>query len=376
MGAGTPARSPQNYCPDPVTGNVTTATFLGLATATPDARAPTALGLKATVNVHDACVTIEPEQGLVPLGVTMNSPLLVIAGTSDVEKLFVSVTVWGALAVPTACGPNVSAVGERVKGCRPVPFKSNTCWPTEALSVNTIAPVADPVAPNAGEKTTVKEQRPPAGRLKAARHVALVPFTTKPGVTATELRVTALALTFLTLRVLMTLIVPGTVLKLMFDGENASGDALPPEPVPESPTTCGPYQLSLMARAPKMDAVDVGVNVRATLHLAPAAREEPQVVPDELMAKLPLAVNDKGKVLVVLLVRLTTLAGDVVPTACVPKATVAGLSESGVTPVPVSEIICGESGASSLMVIEPGTDPISVGLNPTVKEQVPLWGIW
>jgi len=49
---------------------------------------------------------------------------------------------------------------------------------------------------------------------------------------------------------------------------------------------------------------------------------------------------------------------------------------SGETPVPVSVMICGESGASSLMLTEPGYEPFSVGLNPTVKEQVPLWGIW
>ena len=131
-----------------------------------------------------------------------------------------------------------------------------------------------------------------------------------------------------------------------------------------------------MASDPKIDAPDVGVNVTVTLHFAPAASELPQVVPVSLTPKLALGLSDRSRAPVVLLVRLTIFAGEVVPTACVPKAIVAGLIASGETPVPVSAMICGESGASSLMLTEPGYEPFSVGLNPTVKEQVPLWGIW
>jgi len=105
----------------------------------------------------------------------------------------------------------------------------------------------------------------------------------------------------------------------MFAGENASGDALPPDPVPESPTVCGPYQFTLMASDPKIDAPDVGVNVTVTLHFAPAASELPQVVPVSLTPKLALGLSDRSRAPVVLLVRLTIFAGEVVPTACVPN---------------------------------------------------------
>jgi len=154
--------------------------------------------------------------------------------------------------------------------------------------------------------------------------------------------VSALPLTFFTVRNLNALCIEATTLKLMFAGENASGDALPPDPVPESPTVCGPYQFSLMASDPKIDAPDVGVNVTATLHFAPAASELPQVVPVSLTPKLALGLSDRSRAPVVLLVRLTIFAGEVVPTACVPKAIVAGLIASGETPVPVSVMICGE----------------------------------
>jgi len=61
----------------------------------------------------------------------------------------------------------------------------------------------------------------------------------KIGVAVNELSVSALPLTFFTVRNLNALCIEATTLKLMFAGENASGDALPPDPVPESPTVCG-----------------------------------------------------------------------------------------------------------------------------------------
>jgi len=82
VAAGTPARPPK-LVPGSRHRQRNHPSISGIGDRNADARAPTALGLKATVNVHDACVSIEPEQGLAPLGVTMNSPLLVIAGTSE-----------------------------------------------------------------------------------------------------------------------------------------------------------------------------------------------------------------------------------------------------------------------------------------------------
>jgi hypothetical protein len=72
--------------------------------------------------------------------------------------------------------------------------------------------------------------------------------------------------------------------KLNVVGVNVKGAVAPPEPVPESPTSCGENPaVSVMVTAPLMLPFAVGVKVTAILHLAFDASEAPQVVPLELV---------------------------------------------------------------------------------------------
>ena len=81
------------------------------------------------------------------------------------------------------------------------------------------------------------------------------------------------------------LVVPTAVARKLRDaGENVRGAVAPPEPVPESATTCGGNpEASVMVSAPLMLPFAVGVNVTAILHFAFEASDAPQVVPAELM---------------------------------------------------------------------------------------------
>ena len=81
------------------------------------------------------------------------------------------------------------------------------------------------------------------------------------------------------------LVVPTAVARKLRDaGENVRGAVAPPEPVPDSATSCGENPAaSVMVSAPLMLPFAVGVNVTAILHFAFEASEAPQVVPAELM---------------------------------------------------------------------------------------------
>ena len=73
-------------------------------------------------------------------------------------------------------------------------------------------------------------------------------------------------------------------------GENASGAVAPPEPVPAKEIICGlNEEASVRLTAPVIMPLMVGENVTARLHFPVGARVPVQVVPDEAMAKSPLA---------------------------------------------------------------------------------------
>src|SRR5271165_1760207 len=72
-----------------------------------------------------------------------------------------------------------------------------------------------------------------------------------------------------------------------------------------------------------------------------------------------------------LLVTVTVLAALLVPTVTVPKARAVGVTDTGICPVPVSDIVCGLLGALSVMVTLPLDSPAAVGVNFTVMVQVP-----
>jgi hypothetical protein len=69
---------------------------------------------------------------------------------------------------------------------------------------------------------------------------------------ASELSVTAPALAFFTDTVFPALVVPtASAVNVSVAGVNVNGGVLPPEPVPEVPTTCGLNELlSVMLTAP------------------------------------------------------------------------------------------------------------------------------
>ena len=74
------------------------------------------------------------------------------------------------------------------------------------------------------------------------------------------------------------------------------------------------------------------------------------------------------------LVRVTVCGALVVPTAWeVAKVTLAGerLAMGAVTPVPVSEIVCGLLAALSVKVTEPTALPAVVGVKVTLMVQIP-----
>lgn len=61
-------------------------------------------------------------------------------------ELFVSVTVFGALVVPTVCAENVRLVGANVTGTAPVPVSPTICGlPAPEVAIAT-APLIDPVS--------------------------------------------------------------------------------------------------------------------------------------------------------------------------------------------------------------------------------------
>jgi len=210
-----------------------------------------------------------------------------ITGLTEVERLLVIVTVCAALVVATVCAAKVRDVGAKVSGNAAVPFTSNICWATVAVSVKTTAPLMLPFAPKAGENVTLNVQLWLALSNRPAMHLVVpLPAAVNSPLDAIELRVIVLALTFFTVTVFAVLVVPtASVLKVRLAGVNVSGAVLPPEPVPENVATCGLNDvLSVMVAAPLIAPAAVGLNVTAILHLAFAASDAPHVVPLELMA--------------------------------------------------------------------------------------------
>ncbi len=275
------------YWPVPVRFIVSTPGFAESVTVMAPGRVPMACGVNVTTTVHLACAPRLPVQGVVPPEVTVNSPLPVIVGVNELARLLVSVTVCDALVVATGWAAKVSDVGVNEIGRAEVPFTSKICCPTEALSVTTTAPLMVPLDPNAGAKVTVIVQLAPAAKFKFAAHgVVPLPVTANSALVPSELKVIALALVFFTVTDFPVLVVPtACAVKVSVVGVNDNGGVLPPEPVPDRPTTCGLNVVeSLIDNAPFTAPAAPGVNVTATLHFPFAARMPVQVVPVEATA--------------------------------------------------------------------------------------------
>jgi hypothetical protein len=88
--------------------------------------------------------------------------------------------------------------------------------------------------------------------------------------------------------------------------------------------------------------------------------------------KLLLAPSTKLNEEELLLISVTVRGELVVPTATVPNATVVGEMEIGATPAPAVLTNDGVLESELLMVISPGIEPVSEGLNVTLIAQLPL----
>jgi hypothetical protein len=132
-------------------------------------------------------------------------------------------------------------------------------------------------------------------------------------------------------------------------GENVMGAT----PVPVKVTICGEFDaVSLTVITPGMLPVVAGVNVTLIVHIAPALRVPPQVLP--VCAKSPDAGEIESDVEAVpVFFTVTTLAVLGVPTACAVNVSAAGVTVTVTVvalPVPVRPTVCGFPNAVSLIV--------------------------
>jgi len=250
-------------------------------------RLPTALGVKVTATVQLACAASEDPHGEFPPGAVENSPLPVTVGVIGEARLFVRVTISGALLVATVCAAKLSDAGAKVRGSAAVPLISMACSLTGAVSFRIMAPLIVPVPPRGGAKVMESLQVAPVARvMPAVQGVVAAPVAAKSVVAETALRVNAAALEFLTVTVFATLVVPAAwVGNVSVAGLKVSGEVAPPLPVPESWISCGEYEVPFVtAIAPLKLPFAEGVNVMARAHLAFAANVALQVVPVEVIA--------------------------------------------------------------------------------------------
>ena len=110
-------------------------------------------GEKVTFNVQvaEAARTRFAVHGFVPVAVAAKSPVVEIAvKVSELVLLFLTVSDFAALVVPTAWVAKVSVVGVNVSGAvpppEPVPERPTSCGENPAVSVIVTAPLMLPLA--------------------------------------------------------------------------------------------------------------------------------------------------------------------------------------------------------------------------------------
>jgi len=240
---------------------------------------PTTLGVNVTLNVHlPPAATVAP-QGFVPEGTAEKSPLATrLEILKAPPELLVSVTVLGALVVPTVCALKLRLAGDNETGTAPVPDAAMNCGLPAPEVARATEPLTAPVL--VGEKVTANVHFA-EGASEPPQGVAPLPTAENVALPAIELIVTALALLLVTVTVLAALMAPMPVFaNFAVVGLKVRGDVGPPVPVPERPTTCGlSAPFVVIARLPAIAPFDVGAKVAVMVHFAPAAKEEPQVPP-------------------------------------------------------------------------------------------------
>ena len=235
--------------------------------------------MNVTLNVHFPFAANVAPQAFEPEGVAVKSPLVAMLEMVSVPpELFVSVTVCGALVVPTACVPKLRLTGDSVTGIAPVPVTSMTCGlPAPEVAIATL-PLVDPVSLGVNVTDIVHfadaASGPPQGvaPLPTAKNVALPVML---------LIVTELALLFVTVMVFGALAISMPVFaKLSVVGLKVNGAVGPPVPVPASATISGlSGPLVGIARLPSIEPLDVGAKVTVIVQLLPAPSDAPQLPP-------------------------------------------------------------------------------------------------
>jgi hypothetical protein len=144
--------------------------------------------------------------------------------------------------------------------------------------------------------------------------------------------------------------------------------------VPVNATACGlPAALSENESAAVFVPVDVGRKVTDTVHEAPTASVEPQVVvrlkldafvpviviPEIVIAHVPEFVNVTVRALLVVLTRWRPKDSDVGDSVA-----------TGLLPVPDNETVCGLPAALSVMLSVAARVPTAVGVNVTLMVQL------
>lgn len=136
-------------------------------------------------------------------------------------------------------------------------------------------------------------------------------------------------------------------------------------PVPLSVMVCiPPLASSLIVTTPARTPVPVGVNVTATVQVAPAARDvEFEQLELASRVKSPLAARPlMWSELLPVFVSVTVCAAAVVPTTVLPNVRLDGFSDTpGAVPVPLSVRICVPPLALSVMVVMPVRTPLAEG---------------
>jgi hypothetical protein len=112
------------------------------------------------------------------------------------------------------------------------------------------------------------------------------------------------------------------------------------------------------------------VNSTLMVHLALAARLDPQVVAETLKSPVVAIEMLLSDAVFCLLVRVNVAAGLVVPTVRAGKVWLAGASVAWVRPVPESGTVCGLPGALSVIEMFPVRAPTWVGVKVTLITQL------
>jgi hypothetical protein len=291
-----------------------------------------AVGVKVTVMVQvplagtlEQLLVWEKSPGLAPVSATS------VTESAWPDALLVSVTVCGALLVPTVTVPKFRLAGEK-ETTVPTPVSETVCGLPAALSVMDTVPVLVPLLVG----------------LNAARIVQFAPGATNEGEIGHLLVRTycALMVTLVMVRLPVPVLVRVTVCcelvvlitwvaKVRLVGESDTA-GVPPTPVPVSVTCCGLFAaLSVSVTVPLKVPALGGVKVTEMVQFVPASTLDPQVL---AWAKLVLATMLViVSVALPVLVRVTVCAALVVPTLTLLKVKLAGESwtAGAVVPMPV-----------------------------------------